>query len=265
MTQRPPTVISATRTVDPPSAPPNGKKRRSEPTAVVVRRMSTIVEATVAELEKRGARFSGGIEELGEALGADSGVRRDQRARQAAGVAQLDDEALVSEHRQPLAPDRPGAAVTQELDVAEIRLDVRLLEPEVDRVDECADLLDNSCSERALARPEDELWAFAEPPELDREVLRHGEDGEHAPRLEVAARTLLVHPNELDLGRLLEQALEVEGAPAQDDRPRQRGAVHESDARALAGVPDHETDEQGDHQRDRHGAIVEEMQLDAWH
>src|SRR3970282_1689886 len=150
---------------------------------------------------------------------------------------------------QPLAADLPGTAAAQKVDIAQGRLDVGLLELEIDRIDEGAHLLGDARSERAFARPQCELRALAEPAELDREVLRNREDRQDATGLQLARSLLLAHADELDLGRLFEQMPQIEVALSDDDRPWQPRPVDESDARTLARITNDETDEKRDHQR----------------
>ena len=156
----------------------------------------------------------------------------------------------IAEQRERRAADRAVAAAQEQVDGGEVRVDVRLLELEVGRVDERAHLLDDSRPEPAARRAKHERRALAQAAQLRDEVRRHDHGCRHATRLELALGLRTRHPHEIDLGRLLEPALDVEALVADDEQARERALlVDQRDARPLARVADDEPDDERDHER----------------
>jgi len=82
--------------------------------------------------------------------------------------------------------DAAAAASEQQVDCGEIRRDVCLLEPQVQRVHERPYLLDDARREPASGGPEDDSGALPHRHQLVREVPRNDERRERAPAVEFA-------------------------------------------------------------------------------
>jgi len=154
---------------------------------------------------------------------------------------EADDREVVAEH---LAL----ASVQEQLHVLDVRLDERLLELEVEVVDEGLHLLAHARGDPAAAGRERQVRARHQPLQVGDESLRDGHDRGDPARGELLRRLLFRHPDDLDvLADVADQVVDAERLPRDGDPVRDAVLVDERDTRLRVGVrggqPDQERDQ----------------------
>jgi hypothetical protein len=142
--------------------------------------------------------------------------------------------------------------VLQELDVAQVAFDVRVLKPLVERVDERLHLLRDPRRDAALRRPEQQLRAADHPAQVAHEPARHGHGSDDLSGLELPLGVVAPQPEELHvLARLRDRPIDVEAMAADHRGVRKAVLVDERDARLGVRIARHQAEEDRDHHRVR--------------
>ena len=125
----------------------------------------------------------------------------------------------------------------EQVDVLDVGLDERLLDLEVEVVDECLHLLPHPRSDPAAAGCERQMRTGDQPLELGDEPLRHGHDRGHPPGRKLLVGLLLRHPDDLDVLRdVVDQVVDVERLSGNREPVRDSVEVDEGHARLRVRV-----------------------------
>src|SRR5918996_2492443 len=158
---------------------------------------------------------------------------------------------LLEAHDVELVPEELRlAALDEQLDVREVGGDVRLLEKEVEAVDERLRGELRPAGEPALPQPQNKSRALHHPAELSRKATGDDDGRDHLARLERALGLLVLHRNQLRLVvYLADDALDVEALARDGQLGREIVEVDEGDPRPVAREADQEPDQNREEQR----------------